>query len=214
MLRSKVTLLAFAALILAGCAQQPKDYSAYRAADPKTILILPPRNSTPDVAATYGFYSNTQAPVAESGYYVLPITLVDEHFKTNGLTVADDIHQVDHARLRDVFGADAALYINVTDYGTRYFVVGSASVVTAEARLVDLRTGTELWAGRSTASSEEGQNNQGGIAALLIGALVKQMMGTVTDQSYTVAKITTVRLLSANSPGALLHGPRSPNYKK
>jgi hypothetical protein len=214
MRRSKVALLAFAILVLAGCAQQPKDYSAYRAADPKTILILPPRNSTPDVAATYGFYSNTQAPVAESGYYVLPITLVDEHFKTNGLTVADDIHQVDYARLRDVFGADAALYINVTDYGTRYFVIGSASVVTAEARLVDLKTGAELWTGRSTASSEEGQNNQGGIAALLIGALVKQMMGTVTDQSYTVSRITTVRLLSANSPGSLLPGPRSPNYKK
>lgn len=211
---SKVALFAFAALVLAGCAQQPKDYSAYKAADPKTILILPPRNSTPDVAATYGFYSNTQAPIAESGYYVLPITLVDEHFKTNGLTVADDIHQVDHARLRDVFGADAALYINVTDYGTRYFVVGSASVVTAEARLVDLRTGVQLWTSKASASSEEGQNNQGGLAALLIGALVKQMMGTVTDQSYTVSKITTARLLSANSPGSLLPGPRSPGYKK
>lgn len=214
MRRSKAIVLAIAATVLAGCAQQPKDYSAYKAADPKTILILPPRNSTPEVAATYGFYSNTQAPVAESGYYVLPITLVDEHFKTNGLTVADDIHQVDHARLREVFGADAALYINVTDYGTRYFVVGSASVVTAEAQLVDLRTGTQLWTGKATASSEEGKNDQGGLAALLIGALIKQIMGTVTDQSYTVSKMTTARLFSANSPGALLPGPRSPSYKK
>lgn len=214
MARSKFALFVVAALALAGCAQQPKDYSAYKAADPKTILILPPRNTTPEVAATYGFYARTQAPVAESGYYVLPITLVDEHFKANGLTVADDMHQVDRAKLREIFGADAALYVNVTDYGTRYFVIGSASVVTAEARLVDLRTGMELWNGRASASSEEGNNNQGGLAALLIGALVKQMVGTVTDQSATVAKITSVRLLSANAPGSLLPGPRSPNYKK
>lgn len=213
--KSKAILLAIAALVLAGCAQPPKkDYSAYKAADPKTILILPPRNSTPEVGASYSFYSSTQSPVAESGYYVLPITLVDEHFKANGLTVPDDIHQLDRAKLREVFGADAALYINVSDYGQRYFVIGSASVVTAEARLVDLRAGTELWSGKATASSEEGNNNQGGLAALLIGALVKQMLGTVTDQSYTVAKMTTTRLLSANAPGSLLPGPRSPNYQK
>lgn len=212
--RSKTILFAIAALVLAGCAQQPKDYGAYKASDPRTILILPPRNSTPEVGASYGFYSSTQSPVAESGYYVLPITLVDEHFKANGLMVPDDIHQVDRAKLREVFGADAALYINLTDYGARYFVIGSASVVTAEARLVDLRTGTELWTGKATANSEEGNNNQGGLATLLIGALVKQMMSTVTDQSYMIAKITAARLLSANSRGSLLPGPRSPNYKK
>ncbi|MFN7446508.1 MAG: GNA1162 family protein [Curvibacter sp.] len=138
----------------------------------------------------------------------------NEHFRTNGRTVADDIHRVSPGKLREVFGADAALYIEITDYGTRYFVVGSASIVSAEARLVDLRTGQQLWTGRATASSEEGQNDQGGLASLLIGALVKQMVGTVADQSYTVSKITAVRLLSANSPGALLSGPRSPNYKK
>lgn len=215
MKKSKAILLAIAALVLTGCAQPPKkDYSAYKAADPKTILILPPRNSTPEVGASYSFYSSTQSPVAESGYYVLPITLVNEHFKTNGLTVPDDIHQVDRAKLREVFGADAALYINVSDYGQRYFVIGSASVVTADARLVDLRTGTELWSGKATASSEEGNNNQGGLAGLLIGALVKQMLGTMTDQSYTIAKMTTTRLLSANVPGSLLPGPRSPNYQK
>lgn len=213
MTRSKVLLALFAAILLGGCAQTHKDYSAYRAADPKTILILLPRNSTPEVMATYGFYANTQSPVAESGYYVLPITLVEEHFRTNGMTVADDIHQVPYGRLRDVFGADAALYINVTEYGTKYFIVGSAAVVTAEAKLVDLRTGEQLWTGKASASSEEGNNNQGGGAALLLAALVKQVVGTLSDQSYTVSKMTTVRLLSANSPNALLPGPRSPDYK-
>ena len=114
MKKTSVMALCLLAFALGGCATNTaqiakKDYSAYRAADPKTILILPPKNTSPDVAASYGFYSNTQAPVAESGYYVLPITLVDEQFKSNGLTVVDDIHQVDFRKLREVFGADAAL---------------------------------------------------------------------------------------------------------
>jgi hypothetical protein len=56
-------------------------------------------------------------PLAESGYYVIPVSLASETFKQNGLANAADIH-VPVQKLRDIFGADAALYINVTDYGT------------------------------------------------------------------------------------------------
>jgi hypothetical protein len=214
-LKNKLTfLVAIGALLLVGCAQPVKqDYSAYKAADPKTILILPPKNSSPEVDASYALYTRAITPVAEAGYYILPVTLVDEHFKANGLTLGDDIHQVDYRKLREVFKADAALYIHVLDYGTRYRVVSSASVVTAEATLLDLRTGQELWRGKATANSEEGKNNQGGLATLLITALVNQVVGTVSDQSFTVARTTATRLLSPSSPNSLLPGPRSPNYK-
>lgn len=203
-------------LFLAGCATEPpKDYSEYKKADPRTILVLPPKNSSPDVLATYGVYSQLQSPIAESGYYVLPISLVDEHFKTNGLTIADEIHQIDGAKLREVFGADAALYIDIKNYGTKYYVVGSASIVAAEGKLVDLRTGQDLWTGMATASSEEqSQNNNMGLAGLLVAALVKQVLATTLDQSYSIATITNNRLLYARNPGALLFGPRHPAYQK
>lgn len=203
-----------AALLLGGCATPvPKDYTAFRAAAPKTILVLPPKNSSPDVLATYGVYSQVQRPIAESGFYVLPISLVDEHFKTNGLTVSDDMHLIDGGKLREVFGADAALYIDIKNYGAKYYVLGSASVVTAEGRLVDLNTGKELWKGAATASSEEqSQGNNAGLAGLLLTAIVKQVLATATDQSYTMAAIMNQRLLSA--PGALMFGPRHPAHKK
>ena len=205
-----------AALLLGGCATPvPKDYTAFKAADPKTILVLPPKNSSPDVLATYGVYAQVQRPIAESGFYVLPITLVDEHFKTNGLTVSDDIHLIDGGKLKEVFGADAALYIDIKNYGAKYYVLGSASIVTAEGRLVDLTTGKELWKGSATASSEEqSQGNNAGLAGLLVAAIVKQVLATATDQSYTMAAIMNQRLLSAQSPGSLLYGPRHTEYKK
>lgn len=208
-----IALVAFA-LSVTGCAtNKPYDYSEYKKSDPKSILILPPKNLSPDVKATYSFYAHTQLPLAEAGYYVLPITLVDEAFKSNGLTVPNDMHGVSIQKLREVFGADAVLYIEIKDYGTRYLVVTSASIVTAEAKLVDLKTGRLLWEGKASASSEEGQNNQGGLAAALVGALIKQIVGTSFDQSHQIANMTTMRLLSPTMPNGVLYGPRSPLYK-
>ena len=205
-------LLALA--VLGGCVS-PKtvDYSAYKQSRPKTILVLPPLNNSPDVKASYSLLSQVTYPLAEAGYYVLPITLVDETFRQNGLTTPADIHQAPANKLQEIFGADAALYITVTDYGTRYMIINSETVVTASAKLVDLKSGTTLWTGSARASSEEGGNNSGGgLIGILITAAVKQVINSSTDAGHPIAGVTSARLLSAGQPAGLLYGPRSPKY--
>jgi hypothetical protein len=205
-------LLALA--VLGGCVS-PKtvDYSAYKQSRPKTILVLPPLNNSPDVKASYSLLSQVTYPLAEAGYYVLPITLVDETFRQNGLTTPADIHQAPANKLQEIFGADAALYITVTDYGTRYMIISSETVVTASAKLVDLKSGTTLWTGSARASSEEGGNNGGGgLIGMLITAAVKQVINSSTDAGHPIAGVTSARLLSAGQPAGLLYGPRSPKY--
>ncbi|MHC8411773.1 DUF799 domain-containing protein [Pseudomonas sp. Hz4] len=205
-------LLALA--VLGGCVS-PKtvDYSAYKQSRPKTILVLPPLNNSPDVKASYSMLSQVTYPLAEAGYYVLPIALVDETFRQNGLTTPADIHQAPANKLQEIFGADAALYITVTDYGTRYIIISSETVVTASAKLVDLKTGTTLWTGSARASSEEGGNNGGGnLIGMLISAAVKQIINSATDAGHPIAGVTSARLLSAGQPAGLLYGPRSPKY--
>lgn len=208
--------LALAALLLGGCAtQQAYDYTAFREARPASILVLPPLNSSPDIAATYSMMSQTTAPLAESGYYVFPVTLVDESFKQNGLTMPADIHAVPIGKLREIFGADAALYINVKQYGTSYAVIASETRVTAEARLVDLRSGNVLWSGAATASSAEGSNNNsGGLIGMLVNAAIRQIVETISSQGHLIAGRTSARLLSAGRPNGILYGPRSPMYLK
>lgn len=209
-------VLALATLLLAGCAtQQAYDYTAFKEARPASILVLPPLNSSPDIAATYSMMSQTTAPLAESGYYVFPVTLVDESFKQNGLTVPADIHAVPIGKLREIFGADAALYINVKQYGTSYAVIASETRVTAEARLVDLRSGNVLWSGAATASSAEGSNNNsGGLIGMLVNAAIRQIIETISSQGHLIAGRTSARLLSAGRPNGILYGPRSPMYLK
>jgi hypothetical protein len=87
--------------------------------------------------------------------------------------------------------------------------------VTATARLVDARTGKELWSGGATASSNEGQDtNSGGLIGMLVSAAVSQIANTATDKAHDIAKITGARMFSAGTNGGLLYGPRSPNYGK
>lgn len=207
--------LCCAATLFAGCASKPVgyDYTAFKESRPRSILVLPPLNESPDVAATYGVYAQTTLPLAESGYYVFPVTLVDETFRQNGLTTAGDIHAVAPAKLREIFGADAALYVTITKYGAVYTVLNSEVVVSAKARLVDLKSGRLLWEGSATASNDEGGNsNSGGLIGMLVTALVNQVVNSVTDSSYPVAGKTAARLLFAH-PNGILYGPRSPRYQ-
>ncbi|WBL64079.1 DUF799 domain-containing protein [Thauera sp. WB-2] len=204
-----------AALIATGCATPtPYDYSAFKQSRPASILVLPPLNSSPDVAATYSMLSQVTLPLAESGYYVLPVSLVDETFRQNGLYNPPEMHEVAPQKLREIFGADAVLYINIKQYGTSYAVLASESRVTAEARLVDLRSGQSLWQGEATASSAEGRSSSGGLVGLLVQAVVAQIVESVTNKSHPIAGITSNRLLAAGRPSGMLYGPRSPNYQK
>ncbi|POA57291.1 MULTISPECIES: DUF799 domain-containing protein [unclassified Pseudomonas] len=210
-LRNLLGLLAVSLLV--GCAA-PKtvDYAAYKQARPKSILVLPPLNESPDVKATYSMLSQVTLPLAEAGYYVMPIAVVDETFRHNGLTNPADIHGLPPTKLNEIFGADAGLYITVKEYGTSYMLISSETAVTASATLVDLKTGTTLWTGSARASSEEGNNNSGGLVGMLITAAVKQIVNTSTDAGHPIAGVTSQRLLSAGQHNGLLYGPHSPKY--
>jgi hypothetical protein len=208
-------LLAFCATLAACATKPPYDYTAFKRNRPASLLVLPPINDTSDVKATDGVMATAALPLAEAGYYVFPVALVDETFKQNGLTVPNDIQQVSAAKLREIFGADAAVYLHVTEYGTKFLVLGSDTRVTVEGKIVDLRSGDLLWQGKASASSQENNgNNQGGLVGLLVKAVVNQIVNSATDASFTYAGMANQRLLGAPVKNGILVGPRSPNYGK
>jgi hypothetical protein len=212
----RIGIIGLAAILMAACATTMPvdiDYTAFKASKPRSILVMPPVNHSPDVAASLGMLSVATMPLAEAGYYVMPVTLVNETFKQNGITVADDAQNVPLEKLRRIFGADAALYITVNNYGASYKVVDSVVEVKASAKLVDLRTGAQLWQGAAAASSAEGNsNNSGGVVGILVSAVVKQIINSTSDQSYVIANRASQRLLATGNAGGLLYGPYNPKY--
>jgi hypothetical protein len=210
----RALLMLVMVLGLAACAtQQPFDYTEYRKARPASILVLTPVNQALDVKASNSLLSYATLPLAEAGYYVFPVGVAYDTFRQNGLSTPEDVHAVSVSKLHDIFGADAALYVTVTQYGTKYAVLASNTIVAASAKLVDLRSGAVLWTGSASAAADEGQNNNGGLVGLLVKAVVNQIINSATDRSHQVAAVTSQRLLSPRTNG-VLYGPRSPMYGK
>lgn len=203
-----------AVVLLASCASgpQPHDYTAFRNANPHSVLVLPPINNTVEVIAPYSLMSQVSQPIAESGYYVFPVTLVQQTFRNNGLTEAADIHAVPGQKIHEIFGADTGLYMTIEEYGTSYVVLSSETVVKVSAALVDLRSGVVLWQGNAKASSAETRSNSGGLVGMLVEAALNQIIETVTDRGFDIAAINANRLLFVENYNGLLYGPRSPKY--
>ncbi|MCM8511669.1 DUF799 domain-containing protein [Acinetobacter bereziniae] len=209
-------ILSCFAMLFTGCAVAPKnnrDLAAYHAHQPKSILVLPPINNSPDTRATYGYWSTVALPVAEAGYYVFPISVVDTMFKENGVTNGFEAQAIAPQKLKEIFGADAALYIKVNEYGSKYQVIQSVSTVAVEAKLVDLASGTLLWQGEERLQ-QSNDNSNAGLLGALVGAVVDQISNHLSDKAYALSGVVSSQLYSPNlsQQKGLLYGPRSPNF--
>ena len=195
-------------LVVSGCVT-PKsyDYTNFRQNQPRSILVLPPLNESMSVEGTYGYLSTVTQPIAERGYYVFPIVVVDQFFKENGMPTAAEMHQVPLNKVAEIMGADAVLYVTLKEYGTKYLVLRSVTSVRAEARLVDTRTGIVLWEGQVNHVQDSG--GSGSPLGDVINALIAQVLNTSADAAHTLSRDANA-LLFANKEQGLLYGPYHP----
>lgn len=201
-------------LTLAGCAapRSEVNHDAFRQSKPASLLVLPPLNHSIEPVAPAAVLAQVTYPLAESGYYVVPVGVMEETFRHNGMVAAEEIHALPAAKLREIFGADAALYMTVNQYGASYNVVSSTVTVALEATLVDLRSGAKLWEGSKSVVYGNNNNSNNSLIGMLVSAVVNQIANTVSDRSYDVAGMADNQLLLAGRRDGLLYGPRSPHY--
>jgi len=193
-----------------GCVTKPYDYTNFRAHPPRSILVLPPLNESTDTRGTYGYLSTVTRPLAEMGYYVYPVMVVDQFMKENGLPGAGEMHQVPLDKIKDIVGADAVLYITLKQYGSKYQVITSTTIVIATAKLVDVKTGLTLWEG--TANVQQ-SSSSGNIIADLVVAAVDQAINSSTDQAHDLSRMANIQMLTTKDHG-LLYGPHFPKEKE
>jgi hypothetical protein len=205
------TATAVLLLALGGCVTvQPYDYTNYRQHPPRSILVLPPLNQSIAVQGGYSYLSTVSQPLAEHGYYVFPVAVIDQYLKDNGMPTAGEMHQVPLNKVAEVIGADAVLYLTLEQYGSKYQLVSANSIVTVSARLVDTRSGILLWDGRATA--QNGSSGSGNIFADLIAAAITQAINSKTDSAHAICPQANVLLFEARDRG-LPYGPYSPRYQ-
>jgi hypothetical protein len=208
----RLGLIVTALILTAGCATPAKyDYSTYRAHLPRSVLVLPPLSQSTDIKASYSYLSTVSRPLAESGYYVFPVAVVDAFMKENGLPTPGDMHAIPLDKIGEVFGADAVLYITVEEYGQKYRLLTSTTTVKAKAALVDVATGTTLWEGTTKVAQSSGDSGAGIIGAL-VTAVASQIVSSTTDHAHTVSA-TVNHQMFFNKDSGLLLGPYHPNFE-
>lgn len=208
--RTRAALLAAATLALCGCATiDAYDYSNFREHPPRSILVLPPLNESTSIEGTYGYLSTVSRPVAERGYYVFPVAVVDEMLKENGMPTPGEMHQVPLAKVLEITGADAVLFPVLHRYGSQYHLVSSDTVVDVTARLVDTRTGLTLW--ENTGVGRSGSGGSGNALADLIAAAVVQAIASSTDPAHNVSRIANQQLFFTKKR-ELPPGPYDPRF--
>ena len=198
---------------LGGCAStpsQPHDYRSYRSHMPRSVLVIPPLNNSIEVDASYVYLSTITRPLAEVGYYVFPVAVVDAFMKENGLPTPAEMNGVPLNKIGEIFGADAVLYISIEEWGQKYQVISSTTVVKARARLVDVKTGGTLWEGTAQAAEQSGDGG-GGLIGMVVAAAVEQVLDSSTDRVHVLSATANNQMILSTQNGLLL-GPYNPQY--
>jgi len=177
------------------------DRAAYAAHVPRSILVLPPLAETVAADAPCAWLATITRPLAERGYYVFPVAIVDAMLKENGLRTPREMHQVPLGKLDELFGTDAVLYVGLESWGVQ---------VTVAARLVDVKSGTELWRGTSTAVQSSDDDSEGGVAGTLVRAIAKPIVQPAVDPTLALARQANWVLI--HSPQGLHVGPHHPDF--
>lgn len=209
MTRRVAATLLIVTLFACSCATKA-DYALYRSRMPRSILVLPPQNESVAVNAPYTYLSTVTRPLAEYGYYVFPVAVIDAFMKENGLPTPDEMHGVPLEKIKEVIGADAVLYVTIEDWGQKYQIISSVTIVRARARLVDVATGATLWTGKAQAAQDSG-GAQHGIIGMLVAAAVHQIIGSMVDHTHQLSRQATMTMV-VNQDNGLLLGQRHPEH--
>jgi len=194
-------------VLLSGCASvEPYNYGPLKQAAPRSILVLPPINSSVEVSAPYTYLSTVTKPLAEKGYYVFPVSVVDTFLKENGLPTPAEMHGITLDKIDEIIGADAVLYVDIQDWGQKFQVLSSVTVVRGNVKLVSVKTGELLWEAPINAEYNPDNNSSGGLVGALVGAVVSQIVGEISDNTPQVARMANNIAFNSAKRG-LLNGP-------
>jgi hypothetical protein len=199
-----------------GCAAAPpkKDYTAFRAANPHSILVVPVVNNTNNVEAPGLFLSTMPIPLAERGYYVFPVNMVRRVLEDEGLSDANLVHTADSARLCNLFGADSVLYVSIEAWTAQYLVITTQVTVEFDYVMKDGKTGDTIWKEHKRVVYAPQQQNSGGSPlAALVAAAVQAAITKAAPNYMPLARQANAEVI--NTPGVgLPAGPHSTEYGK
>lgn len=201
-----VAILTFM-LMIVGCAEietkmqaYPKMYSPSE--KPISMLVVPVVNKSTAADAPDLINSTLTVPFADNGYYVLPISIVSDIFKREGITEGSQILGLPAAVFKNNFGADSVLYITINAWDTNYVVVAANVTVGMSYVLVSTADNSVLWSYDQQIVVNTGQQQSSGI--ILLDIIQTAVNTAVTDY------IPIARQVNATAVATMPYGKYHP----
>ena len=210
----RLALMLGAAALLAGCATAPatKDLSAFRAANPRSVLVVPVVNKSLDVDAPNYVLATLAMPVSEKGFYVFPVHTTKVVLEQEGFYEGERIHAQPPQDLAKLFGADSILYVTINRWDAQYAILAASVTVEFEYKLVSWE-GVELWSEKKRMVYTPQNSSAGSPMAQLIAAAVTAALTRAAPNYIPLAKQAHQEAL-VSGPGALPDGPYRTAAKK
>lgn len=197
-----------AGLFLAGCAtQQPRDFGAFHAAKPRSILVVPVVNRSLDVDAPNYVLSTLPVPLAEKGYYVFPVNTAKVVLEQEGFYEGEKIHEQPPEQLARLFGADAVLYVRINRWDAQFALITTTVTVDFDYRMVG-KDGVELWKEQKQMRYQPDSNNNSGASPM--AALISQVISAAITRAapnYMPLTRQANQQVFILGPGAIPDGP-------
>ena len=192
---------------LTGCANMSakKDLSAFNAAAPRSILVVPAVNKTLDVDAPNYLLSTLTIPLAEKGFYVFPVNTAKFVLEQEGFYEGEQVHNQSPEALAKLFGADAVLYVTINRWDAIYAILATTVTVEFDYRMVG-KDGAEIWRANQKMQYSPQSSSVGSPLAMLITAAINAAVARAAP-NYLPLTQQANQMVFVLGPNAIPNGP-------
>ena len=175
MIRSIIILLILA--VLSGCGQMATKRSSYPLMygdqKPASMLIVPAINESTAADAGDLLNSTISQPLSNHGYYVMPMPIVADIFRREGVIEGSQIKGLPTKMFKENFGADSVLFMTINSWDKHYVVIAGNVSVGISYVLIATETNEILWTYEQTVVVDTSGGSGGSILAGIISTAVK-----------------------------------------
>jgi hypothetical protein len=188
-------------LILTGCQTSKKGeaFPAMYAEKPVSLLVVPSINQSTAADAPDLYSATITVPLANAGFYVLPIAITEKILQSEGLSEGMMFKDIPPQKFSEFLGSDAVLYVTIEKWDTNYYVLGGDVTVKINYILKSSKTGQNLWNFNQQIvldTSSQDSDASFGLAGLLVKAIVTAVQ-TAAQDYVPVAHNVNVKALQS-----------------
>lgn len=160
---------------------------------PNVLVVVPAINNTTAADAPDYLNVTITQPLADAGYYVLPMQITKRIFESEGIVDGRQLQSIPPQLYQTNFGADAVLFITVNEWDKSYYVIAGNVTVGLDYTLLSTETGETLWSYSGEVVMDTSGNSGTGN---LLADLIVTAVSTATTQYVSVASMVHTQVLT------------------